>query len=758
MVKKPNWYYRMLLSYFPIFLFTITILVFLSFTVLNEISHQETVKADRISTEYVVDAVERSLRSIELGILEEMEKNELFRRFLQGSPDGNSTSVIFDAASRLRQLTVNDSLIDSIYLYRRADQQVLTRNGLEELGQFADQAFVSEAEQRGHYSTWSPIRNYKEFSQETDKEVITMYKPEPLPFGNEGLLIINADVYAIGQLIRSMNNQELSFLNIREDDGKLLFSTRAVREGEVRSGERVLNVVRSKLTGWNFESGIAGGQLFMWVSFISYVWIAIAIGTVLFATIYILYITRRNYKPIRVMMNRIESIQLRHDSFGMKLDELSQIDRTLEGLIQQTVDYEQQEQENLLVKRRQLFFDLIGGIAKGNLPSQLEQLKLYPLQGAAAFRSWAYVAVELNEYAAFTQGFTDRDQAALKFALINVLQELARGEQMEGWVEWTGDRRIGILIGHRGEGGAEMVKSDIRAFAASAADWIHHHLRMELLFGIGPLVELQEVSASYKAALQVMRHKLSLGRESVMMSDDLPRNIEGSWYRHVQLAASIVREFRLSTGEWRERLEQLLQRAREDRLKDEEIRLLLHTLLEMLGTELGHLSEGLQSYTQGERAEQWKRALQEADSLEQLTTTCQEYLTELYRSYVAMCETKNHRAMVMEIRGYIEEHFQNPDLSLNHLSDRFQISPKYASYLFKEEYNMKFVDFLIQLRIAHAEQLLASTERPVQEIAIEVGYANAITFGRVFKRVVGVTPGEFRRLGMSPSEPNAKKV
>jgi len=59
---KKNWYRRMLLSYFPIFLFTVTILIFMSFIMVNEISHKETVKADRISTGYIMDTVSRSLR------------------------------------------------------------------------------------------------------------------------------------------------------------------------------------------------------------------------------------------------------------------------------------------------------------------------------------------------------------------------------------------------------------------------------------------------------------------------------------------------------------------------------------------------------------------------------------------------------------------------------------------------------------------------------------------------------------------------
>ncbi len=52
---------------------------------------------------------------------------------------------------------------------------------------------------------------------------------------------------------------------------------------------------------------------------------------------------------------------------------------------------------------------------------------------------------------------------------------------------------------------------------------------------------------------------------------------------------------------------------------------------------------------------------------------------------------------------------------------------------------MKFVDFLVQLRMKRAEELLAETEFSIQEIARK-SYANAITFGRVFKRTAGVTP------------------
>ena len=58
---------------------------------------------------------------------------------------------------------------------------------------------------------------------------------------------------------------------------------------------------------------------------------------------------------------------------------------------------------------------------------------------------------------------------------------------------------------------------------------------------------------------------------------------------------------------------------------------------------------------------------------------------------------------------------------------------------------MKFVDFVTELRMKEAEQLLLKTDHSLQDIALKVGYANGITLGRVFKRY-GITPGDYRRL------------
>ena len=58
---------------------------------------------------------------------------------------------------------------------------------------------------------------------------------------------------------------------------------------------------------------------------------------------------------------------------------------------------------------------------------------------------------------------------------------------------------------------------------------------------------------------------------------------------------------------------------------------------------------------------------------------------------------------------------------------------------------MKFVDFLVNLRMEHAKTLLLQTDESINAIAIKVGYIHSISFGRTFKKVIGVTPGDFRK-------------
>jgi two-component system response regulator YesN len=97
--------------------------------------------------------------------------------------------------------------------------------------------------------------------------------------------------------------------------------------------------------------------------------------------------------------------------------------------------------------------------------------------------------------------------------------------------------------------------------------------------------------------------------------------------------------------------------------------------------------------------------------------------------------------------SYVEE-FYWQDLSLEGTASRFFLSPCYFSRLFKRYKGYTFSEYLILIRVKESRRLLLTTNLPVAEIAFKIGYRDARYFGQVFKKMTGMTPGSFRRLGV----------
>ena len=97
-----------------------------------------------------------------------------------------------------------------------------------------------------------------------------------------------------------------------------------------------------------------------------------------------------------------------------------------------------------------------------------------------------------------------------------------------------------------------------------------------------------------------------------------------------------------------------------------------------------------------------------------------------------------------QLRQIMEEYYTQPDFSITVLADKFQVSIAYMSYLIKKETTPTFSDYLWELRLTKAKEMLLNTSQSVDEISLAVGYANTSSFRRKFKQETGLTPSQFR--------------
>ncbi len=101
------------------------------------------------------------------------------------------------------------------------------------------------------------------------------------------------------------------------------------------------------------------------------------------------------------------------------------------------------------------------------------------------------------------------------------------------------------------------------------------------------------------------------------------------------------------------------------------------------------------------------------------------------------------RDPVVTVKKYIADHLTG-DVSLGRLGEQVYLNPFYLSRLFKKNTGISITDYIIHARIEKAKELLRNTNRRVNDIALEVGFESSSYFTRFFKRLIKMTPVEYR--------------
>jgi two-component system, response regulator YesN len=105
--------------------------------------------------------------------------------------------------------------------------------------------------------------------------------------------------------------------------------------------------------------------------------------------------------------------------------------------------------------------------------------------------------------------------------------------------------------------------------------------------------------------------------------------------------------------------------------------------------------------------------------------------------------------IITDIEKYLQENFDR-DVKLQEISDHFYISREYISRKFKQEFNENISDYIVRIRLDKAKSLLKNSQLKIYEIATMIGYQDDKYFRKVFKKVEGITPNEYRETYVNP--------
>ncbi|MBO9131054.1 helix-turn-helix domain-containing protein [Bacillus sp. 165] len=160
-------------------------------------------------------------------------------------------------------------------------------------------------------------------------------------------------------------------------------------------------------------------------------------------------------------------------------------------------------------------------------------------------------------------------------------------------------------------------------------------------------------------------------------------------------------------------------------------------------TELHSLLNQSVQFLRNSSIEVEKFHIPDLDDISQLKKAVEQQIVNLITKIDREKEIKMNHMMILA-REYIAHHFIE-DISLEQVANYLKLNPFYFSKLFKKQTGETFSDYLTNMRINKAKQLMEKSELSLKEICYQVGYNDPNYFSRVFKKCTNESPKEYRK-------------
>lgn len=377
---------------------------------------------------------------------------------------------------------------------------------------------------------------------------------------------------------------------------------------------------------------------------------------------------------------------------------------------------------------------LWGELSEAELVDKVERLKL-PLTGDVF-----YIAVAtIDEYGHFLSRYSKNDQLAIHHVLRKQALELYSGALTS--VTFTPRHGIvAILIG----ASKHVQESDrlVRQLADEYREWTRNHYEFTISVAVSrPRRGYSSMSGSYHEASSLLNYKMTFGNDSTIMTGDVRSAVSKPSHNLLQHCKQIARlVIQGHTGEATGEVDKLLEQLAQQPYKSETA---LGIFAHLLG-ELEYMLFELQIHIHDIFEEHIYDVLYAKSTLGHVRIWLDETVFASIRQYLSRQHVSKQKQIAQQVIHQIHDRYDE-DLTLQHVADELDVSVSQLSRLFKEETGRTFSESLIQYRMQKAADLLENTDMSIKDISDKMRYTNVQNFSRIFKQVIGLPPGEYRK-------------
>lgn len=302
----------------------------------------------------------------------------------------------------------------------------------------------------------------------------------------------------------------------------------------------------------------------------------------------------------------------------------------------------------------------------------------------------------------------------------------------------------------------EQMSERVKELSKDLEEIMKNYSTIAYFGGIGqPVARLRELEESFREAERALaaRFTMELNRiisvEDIRMAQNVDTldDIEITSFGEIEKTRTMLEKF-LNDGaedEIDEFVDVYINELPEENLKSVLMRqyIIMDAYIVMMS--FCEKIEGIEGEMQAQ-SEELKNSMKTIQTLEEIKN----YIRMLLKKIIGVRDTISGRRYsdIIEIaKDQIRKTYMSDEISLNTIAAEVGMSPSYFSSIFSKEMGKTFVEYLTEIRMDRAKELLMCSSMKISEIGYEVGYKDPHYFSYIFKKTQNCTPKEFRARG-----------
>jgi AraC-like DNA-binding protein len=587
---------------------------------------------------------------------------------------------------------------------------------------------------------------------------LLLFRPVPLnSMYTEGVLVFHLGIAELNGFLNDLELDGRMKIYVIDDKGRMFYSRNKEEIGTMLTsanelyhywlepanyGDRVVldqvrytvSAQKSDFANWTYIAMTPLEELSNKSNQMKGVTLTIAGALMLLCMAFALYGLRGLFRPFRSLLAKLQTTG---DVPPLPSDnEIEALDAVLQRLLSANKHLHDELREHMPLVKERIYQFLINGELEESEVRRLSERFELPLNS-----SWIYVGVaQVDDYIRFNQTYRGRERSMIHNAMRKAMEELCDhkvpcitfvpepGQMVVLFAaEKADDRTFGQIChimkqfrAHAANGFRFTVSAAIsdarREYACIGAGYREalHMLSYGLLYGHNVTITTRDIR---QRALLQSDESILLYHKSIVMHL-LQGNTEGA---AIELESWLENVCRCSPS------------------PENAIGMVSYMLgeLECKLHEVGCRLHEIVAYDLYGR-------LRRMTALTEIRAWLQDELFPAVVCHLEMVQDPKSKRVVRQVEAYLLERYEE-DITLQLTADRFGISPSFLSRIFKEATGRSFSDYLLEIRMNKAMEWLAHTDWPLQHISDRLTYSTVQNFSRIFKKMTGAPPGEFRR-------------